>query len=55
VRKAQPTAKTSNKLPVEQSPRQTFVPRRKKPWLLALCVVVLIGWLLFLAVLAYRG
>jgi hypothetical protein len=55
VRKAQPIAKTANRQPLEQPPRPVFVPRHKKPWLLAACGIVMAGWLLFLAYLAYRG
>jgi hypothetical protein len=55
VRKAQQIAKTIHRQPLEQSPRQVFVPRRKNPWLLALCVNVLAAWLIFLAYLAVRG
>ena len=55
VRKAQPISKTGPRQPVEPLPPQDFVPRSKRPWLLALCGIVLVSWLVFLAYLAYRG
>jgi hypothetical protein len=55
VRKAQPSSKTGHRQPIEALRPQDFVPRRKSPWLLALCGIVLISWLVFLAYLAYRG
>jgi hypothetical protein len=45
---AKPAAETSHTVPVAAP-----LPRRKRPWLLALAVLLLVGWLTFLAFMAF--
>ena len=52
LRKA-PAAPPANSPNSQESP--TAYPRRKNPWLLALSALMLTLWLVFLAVLAFRG
>jgi hypothetical protein len=52
ARASQP-AKTDAESPHSSIPPAVRVPRRKHPWLLALSIVLLVGWLGFLAFMAF--
>jgi hypothetical protein len=36
-------------------PAKPLVARRKNPWLLALAVLLVAGWMMFLAAMAFHG
>lgn len=46
---AKPDAEASH----ATAPAAAPLPRRKRPWLLALAILLLIGWLTFLAFMAF--
>jgi len=52
VRASQP-AKTASEAAHVAAPPTVSSPRRKRPWLLALAILLLIGWLAFLAFMAF--
>ena len=52
ARASQP-AKTDSEAAHAPVPRPALLPRRKHPWLLALAILLLIGWLTFLAFMAF--
>lgn len=54
VRKTQGTAKNPQQ-PAEPAPAPTFVARRKNLKWLVLAAALLSAWLMFLAVMAFRG
>ncbi len=55
ARKTPTSAKASPAKALARTPQSNFVAPRKRPWLLALAVTLVIGWLAFLAVMAFGG
>jgi hypothetical protein len=51
VQKSQP----ADNSPDPAWPAKVDVARRKNPWLLALSVLLVVGWLMFLAAMAFHG
>ena len=52
ARASQP-AKPDAEVAHAKIPATAPLPRRKRPWLLALAVLLLVGWLAFLAFMAF--
>lgn len=52
ARASQP-ARSDAEAPHVAIPPEANLPRRKHPWLLALSIVLLVGWLGFLAFMAF--
>jgi hypothetical protein len=53
ARKTQSVSKTNGPQPAEQAPGRANISRRKRPALLALAVILLTAWLIFLAAMAF--